>query len=368
MDFNFTEEEKTRYRHHFSLPMVGIEGQQKLKNARVCCIGAGGLGSPVLLYLAAAGVGTLGIIDFDVVELSNLQRQIIYSFDELGQKKVIAAKKRLLAINPNVNVIVHEEKLNMNNAFALLESYDIIVDGTDNFSTRYLINDVCFYLKKPNVSASIFQFEGQCAVFSAPGPCYRCLYASPPPDYLIPSCHEGGVLGVMPGLLGTIQAAEVIKLIINIGHPLVGRLLVVDALNLRFTEFKLERNPDCILCHHQQSFSTLPRFQEKVCMQNKVEEITVQELALLQEQEADILVLDVREQSEYDEFNINGKLIPLAELPNRLSELDRDKLIVVHCKSGGRSTRAAQYLLEQGFDKVKNLKGGMTAWREEIKK
>lgn len=362
------QEEKIRYSRHLSLSAVGMEGQQKLKNARVLCVGAGGLGSPVLLYLAAAGIGTIGIIDDDIVELSNLQRQIIYSYEELGQKKVIAAKKKLLALNSDIHVLLHEGKLNVENAFAFMDQYDVIVDGTDNFVTRYLINDVCFHLKKPNVSASIFQFEGQCSIFSMPnGPCYRCLYPSPPPPQFIPSCAEGGVLGILPGLLGTIQATEVIKLILNIGQPLTGRLLTIDALNLHFREFNLERNPDCILCQYQQPFLMLPRYQEYMCMSTKViEEITVKELAEMQKQQTDLLVLDVREQNEYDDYNIGGKLIPLGQLPSRLNELNREQLIVVHCKSGGRSRRAVEYLMEQGFTRVKNLKGGVTAWREEI--
>ena len=253
-------EEKIRYSRHLSLSDVGIEGQLKLKQARVVCIGAGGLGSPVLLYLAAAGIGTIGIVDPDVVDLSNLQRQVIYTNADLGHQKAIIAQKRLLALNPDIQVIAHAEDFNLENALSILEQYDVVIDATDNFNTRYLVNDAAYHLKKPNISASIFQYEGHCSVFTAPnGPCYRCLFPSPPPSDLIPSCAVGGVLGAICGLLGTIQAVEAIKIILNLGQPLIGRLLTVDALTLEFRKFNLERNPDCILCHHQQSFSSLPR-------------------------------------------------------------------------------------------------------------
>lgn len=353
---------ETRYKRHILLPDVGVSGQQKLSSAKVICIGAGGLGSPVLLYLAAAGVGTLGIVDDDVVDVSNLQRQIIYSEQDLGSKKVHCAKRHLISQNSSTQIHTYEQKLTQQNAMSLLEDYDIAVDCTDNFTSHYLINDICFKSKKPLVAASIHQFEGQCSVFSTPdGPCYRCLYPSKPSD--IPSCQEAGVLGVLPGLLGTLQATEVIKLILGIGQSLKGRLLTVNALTMQFREFILEKNPECVLCHNNPSLSY---FQESRCMQ--IEEVTVNELLELQEQKKDLLVLDVREPSEYETDNINGKLIPLGQLADRLDELDRDQLIIVHCKTGGRSSRAVAYLMSEGFKNVKNLKGGITAWREVVKK
>lgn len=343
------------------LPEVGVSGQQKLSSAKVICVGAGGLGSPVLLYLAAAGVGTLGIVDDDVVDISNLQRQIIYRERDLGHKKVHCAKRHLTSQNASTQIHTYDQKLTQQNAISLLNDYDIVVDCTDNFTTHYLINDVCCHLRKPLVAASIHQFEGQCSVFSTPGgPCYRCFYPSIPDS--IPSCQEAGVLGVLPGLLGTIQATEVIKLILDIGQSLKGRLLTVNALTMQFREFILEKNPECILCHNHPSLSY---FQESRCMQ--IEEVTVNELLELQAQKKDLLVLDVRESSEYEADNMNGKLIPLGQLPDRLDELDRDQLIIVHCKSGGRSSRAVAYLMGEGFKNVKNLKGGITAWREVVK-
>lgn len=354
-----------RYSRHFSLPMIGKEGQQKLTKARVLCIGAGGLGSPVLQYLAAAGIGTLGIVDDDRVELSNLQRQVIYTEADLGLKKVDCAKARLQAVNSAIIIETYLEKLTVSNAFSLLESYDIVVDCTDNFAARYLINDVACQLKKPHVSASVYQFEGQCSVFTAEhGPCYRCLYPEPP--LFAQNCAEGGVLGAVCGLLGTIQAIEVIKLILNIGQPLVGRLLTLDALTLQMREYTLKRNPDCVTCQGKTSFIHLPRYQE-TCMQEKtVPEITVSEVLALRDQKADFLILDVREPAEYEAANIGGKLIPLAQLPERIGELDRNQLIVVHCRSGGRSRKAVEFLMSEGFTQVKNLKGGITAWQAEV--
>lgn len=362
-----TPEEQIRYSRHLSLPDVGMEGQLKLKQARVLCIGAGGLGSPALLYLAAAGIGTIGIVDPDVVELSNLQRQVLYTDADIGQQKAVIAEKHLLALNPGIEVAAHVEEFNFDNALSILGQYDMVIDAADNFETRYLVNDAAFHLKKPDISASIFQHEGQCSVFTAAdGPCYRCLFPSPPPSQLIPSCAAGGVFGAMCGLLGTIQAMEAIKIILNKGRSLIGRLLTVNGLTLEFREFNLERNPDCILCQHQQSFSNLPRYSEKSCMQAKVvEEITAKEVAALQEQGADFLLLDVREQAEYDSANLGGKLIPLGQLPSRLNELNPEQFIVVHCRSGGRSRRAVELLQEVGFSKVKNMKGGILAWQAE---
>ncbi len=349
---------ETRYKRHFLLPEVGVIGQQKLSSAKVMCIGAGGLASPVLLYLAAAGVGTLGIVDDDVVDVSNLQRQIMYREQDIGHKKVHCAKRHLTSQNASTRIHTYEQALTQQNAISLLEDYDIVVDCTDNFTAHYVINDACFHVKKPLVAASIHRFEGQCSVFSTPdGPCYRCLYPSRPRD--IPSCQEAGVLGVLPGLLGTIQATEVIKLILGIGQSLKSRLLTVNALTMQFREFMLEKNPEC---HHQ----SLSYVQESCDMQ--IEEITVSELLELQKQKKDLLVLDVREPSEFEADNMNGKLIPLGQLPDRLDELDREQLMIVHCKSGGRSSRAVAYLMGEGFKNVKNLKGGITAWREAVKK
>ena len=359
-----SEHEKIRYSRQMVLPEMGEAGQKKLKNARILCIGAGGLGAPALFYLAAAGVGTIGIMDDEVVELSNLQRQILYSTDEIGQKKGVVAGKRLLALNPHININVYDEKLTIENAAARIYNYDMVLDCSDNFATRYLLNDVAYHLKKPLISASISQFKGQCSFFIAEeGPCYRCLYPSPPPKELIPDCFAGGVFGVMAGLLGTLQAMESIKYILNVGQSLVGRLLTIDALDLQFREYQLTRNPDCELCHHQTSFQTLSHFKENFCMQ--VEEITVEEVKSLQKQGEKFLILDVREPAEYDQANMGGKLIPIGQLPDRLDELDKDQLIVVHCKSGGRSRRAVELMMGAGFKNVKNLKGGITAWLEE---
>lgn len=370
MNMPFTTEELKRYSRHFTLPEVGTAGQQKLKNARVLCIGAGGLGSPLLLYLTAAGVGTIGVMDNDVVDITNLQRQVLYSTHEVNQKKISAAKAHLNRLNPHVNVITYDQRLTEHNALSILSQYDIIADGTDNFETRYLINDASFHLQKPNVYASIFQFEGQCSVFNAPeGVCYRCLYDSPPPPGLVPNCAEGGVFGVLPGLMGVIQASEVIKLILGIGAPLVGRLLTVDALTMRFQEFKLQRNPECRLCVHQQPFHLLPRYQESCTMTNianEHDEITPQQLSQLLESKTDFILLDVREPHEYEICNLNGYLIPLGQLSDRLNELDKNKLIVVHCKMGGRGQKAVCLLQEAGFKSVKNLAGGILAWAKQI--
>lgn len=368
---DFNTDELLRYSRHFSLPNVGTEGQKRLAKAKVLCVGAGGLGSPLLLYLTAAGVGTLGIVDDDVVELSNLQRQILYNTDDLQQNKTQCAEIKLKQLNPHVNIIRHNERLTKDNALNIIRQYDIIADGTDNFATRYVVNDACFHAKKPNVYASIFQFEGQCSVFTAKnGPCYRCLYDAPPPAGLIPNCAEGGVFGVLPGLLGTLQATEVIKLILGIGEPLIGRLLTVDALTMRFREFQLQINPDCRLCAHHEAFETLPNHDLAACdipfiEPENLHSMTVQELAKLQKNHVDFQLLDVREPFEYQISNIQGKLIPLGELPFRLNELDKSKLVVVHCKAGPRSERAAILLRESGFN-VKFLEGGILAWINEI--
>ncbi len=359
-------EELARYSRQISLPQVGLKGQQRLREAKVLCVGAGGLGSPLLLYLAAAGVGTLGIVDNDIVDFSNLHRQILYTEGDVHSKKVRVAKERLNALNPAVQVIPHEERLTKNNALSLIRQYDIIADGSDNFATRYLVNDACFYAEKPNVYASIFQFEGQCSVFtSANGPCYRCLYDSPPPPNLMPNCAEGGVLGVLPGLLGTLQATEVLKLILGIGDSLIGRLLTIDVLKLQFREFSLPRNPECRLCIYRQPFETLVQDVQACAPFPKGGRedfelgISLAEFRQLQKQRADFVLLDVREPYEYAAANLGGYLIPLGELPQRLGELDQSKLIIVHCQAGPRSQRAAVLLHEAGFSEVKYLVGGM---------
>lgn len=362
------QDESLRYSRHFTLPKVGVDGQKKLRDANVLCVGAGGLGSPLLMYLAAAGVGTIGIVDDDRVELSNLQRQVLYSMEDLGKKKVAAAKARILALNPNIHVITHDIRLTQKNAQELIRQYDMVADGTDNFATRYVINDACFHLKKPNVFASIFQFVGQCSVFTLDGgPCYRCLYEFPPAEGLISNCAEAGVLGVLPGLLGTLQANEVIKLILKVGKPLRGRLLTIDALTMQIRELSLQTNPSCRLCFYHQSLETLAEHEVASCPMRTADDlsITVQDLHKLQKQNADFTLLDVREPLEYEQSNLNGLLIPLGELSTRLNELDKSKLIVVHCKAGPRSQRAVLLLQEAGFDKVKYLEGGILAWMKE---
>ena len=368
---NFGKEEIIRYSRHFALPQVGVAGQKKLKNAKVLCVGAGGLGSPLLLYLAAAGVGTIGIVDSDKVDLSNLQRQILYSQTDQNRSKVIAAQEKLNNLNSSIEIIPHPYQLNDENALELINQYDIVADGTDNYATRYLINDACFYAKKPNVHASIFQFEGQCSVFAATkGPCYRCLFAEAPPAGLIPNCAEGGVLGVLPGIMGSLQATEVIKLILGIGQPLIGRLLMFDALSMTFRELQIEKNARCVLCQKQQPFQDLPR--PKICeinrnsLQTDVAEISVQQLKKMRSQKEKFTLLDVRNPYEFAICNLGGTLVPLPQLAEQSENLDRSELIIVHCKSGQRSRIAVQLLHRLGFSKVKNLHGGILAWANEI--
>jgi len=358
----FTDEEKKRYHRHFTLPQVGQEGQKKLKSAKVLCIGAGGLGSCLLLNLAAAGVGTIGIIDPDIVELSNLQRQILYTTEDIGLSKVHAAKARLMALNPNIQIIAHEDRLTRQNMLMFLKDYDIIADGTDNFSARYGINDACYFLNKPNVHASIFQFEGQCTIFTAEGgPCYRCLYAEPPPPAMIPSCAEGGVLGILPNLMGTLQAAEIIKWILDIGEPLAGRLLKVDVLSLQFQELQLRKNPDCRLCGKSEP---LEAFSEDApsCVSTP-DRITQKALRQLTASGKHFILLDVREPQEYEQCNLGGRLIPLHTLPEQCQTLDKNQHYVIHCHSGIRSLQAVQYLKAAGFPHVQSLDGGIAAWR-----
>jgi molybdopterin/thiamine biosynthesis adenylyltransferase/rhodanese-related sulfurtransferase len=380
-----THEEIARYSRHLILPEVGMEGQQRLKAAKVLCVGTGGLGAPLLLYLAAAGVGTLGLVDFDTVDASNLHRQVIHSTPDIGRPKLDSAADKLNALNPEVRVVKHNTMLTSANAMEILADYDIVADGTDNFQTRYLVNDASVLSGKPNVYASIFRFEGQASVFGAPdGPCYRCLYPEPPPPGLVPSCAEGGVLGILPGLLGVIQATEVVKLILNVkdkgtGEPLIGRLLLVDALGMRFRELKLRKNPDCPVCGTHPTVTKLIDY-DQFCgitppakettqvanVQNGVPQIGPEELKRRQTAGEDVFVLDVREPHEYQIANIGGHLIPLNDLPKRIGELDREKNIVVQCKSGGRSQRGAEFLQQQGFTHVENLAGGITAWSEKV--
>ncbi len=370
-----SNEEIARYSRHLIMPEVALDGQKKLKSARVLTIGAGGLGSPLALYLAAAGIGTLGVVDFDVVDESNLQRQIIHGTSDVGRPKMESAQDRIKDINPNVHVEAYEEALTSENALEIFKDFDIIVDGTDNFPTRYLVNDACVLLKKPNVYGSIFRFEGQASVFYAEeGPCYRCLYPEPPPPGLVPSCAEGGVLGILPGIIGTIQATETVKLILGTGKPLIGRLLLYDALDMRFREMKLRKDPSCPVCGENPTVTELIDYQEfcgipqanAQAAADRVPEITVQELKERLDDDLGVSVLDVREPHEYEVANIGARLIPLGELPERLIELDRDETIAVHCKTGGRSARAVKLMQEAGFENVYNVKGGITAWSEEI--
>jgi len=372
---SLNNDEILRYSRHLIMPEVGMDGQLKLKAARVLCIGAGGLGSPLALYLAAAGVGTLGVVDFDVVDFTNLQRQIIHSTADVGRKKLDSAAEKVKSINPYVNLRPFETRLTSANALELLRDFDIIVDGTDNFPTRYLVNDACVLTGKPNVYGSIFRFEGQVSVFATDaGPCYRCLYPEPPPPGLVPSCAEGGVLGILPGLVGVMQATEAIKLILGKGEPLIGRLLLVDALSMKFRELKLRKNPDCPVCGPHRSITELIdynefcgiRGEEKPLDNNTIPTITVEELKRRRDAGDDLLVLDVREPHEYQICNLGGYLIPLNDLPKRVNELDSSREIVAHCRSGMRSAKACEFLRQAGFTKVKNLTGGILAWADKV--
>jgi sulfur-carrier protein adenylyltransferase/sulfurtransferase len=366
-----------RYSRHLILPEVGLEGQRKLKAAKVLCIGAGGLGSPVALYLAAAGVGTIGIVDFDVVDYSNLQRQILHGTSDVGRSKLESAKDKLLAINPETRIETYETALSSENALQLFEPYDVIVDGTDNFPTRYLVNDACVLLGKPNAYGSIFRFEGQASVFGTKeGPCYRCLYPEPPPPGLVPSCAEGGVLGVLPGIIGTIQATETLKLILGVGEPLIGRFLIFDALRMKFRELKLRKDPDCPVCGTHPTVTALIDY-EQFCgvgaapspaesTEGTESEITATELKARLDHGDRLVVLDVREPQEYQINRIQGSvLIPLGELPQRYVELDPSEEIVAQCKSGARSARATEFLRQKGY-RVRNLKGGILGWIDAV--
>jgi adenylyltransferase/sulfurtransferase len=369
-------EQIRRYSRHLILPEVGMEGQKKICRSSVLCIGAGGLGSPAALYLAAAGIGKLGIVDFDQVELSNLQRQILHGDQEVGHPKTASAKASLNRLNPNVDVVLHEARLTSQNAFEIIQPYDIVVDGTDNFPTRYLSNDACVLLKKPNVYGSIFRFEGQASVFAPHlgGPCYRCLYPEPPPPGAVPSCAEGGVLGVLPGVIGLVQATEVLKLILGIGTSLLNRLLLYDALEMRFRELKLRRDPQCPLCGDKPSITGLIDYEGFCGIKQQPadymhpDEVSVQELKqALHDPTLGIKVIDVREPDEYRIAHIEGvPLFPLSQLAQRVTELDPEQPYYIHCKMGGRSMKALEFLRQQGFKSLKSVQGGITAWSSEI--
>ena len=386
-----SNDEIARYSRHLILPEVGMEGQQKLKAAKVLCVGTGGLGAPLAMYLAAAGVGTIGLVDFDTVDASNLQRQIIHSTATVGKLKVDSAEIMLKGLNPHLNVVKHNTMLTSANALEILKDYDVIADGTDNFQTRYLVNDACVLLGKPNAYASIYRFEGQASIFGAPdGPCYRCLYPEPPPPGLVPSCAEGGVLGILPGLLGVIQATETIKLILGIGEPLIGRLLLVDALGMSFRTLKLRKNPECPVCGINPTVTELIDYNQFCGIAPPTEvgplevardkavgdhpivdgipQISVQELKSKLDAKEDIFVLDVREPHEYLIANLGAPQIPVGEVERRVGELaaQKNREIIVHCRSGARSQKAALLLKQAGFTNVSNLAGGILAWAEKI--
>jgi sulfur-carrier protein adenylyltransferase/sulfurtransferase len=376
LDMQLSHDEIQRYARHLNLSEVGLAGQKKFKAASVLCIGAGGLGSPIALYLAAAGIGKLGIVDFDRVDSSNLQRQILHTDADVGRPKTQSARETLAGINPHCEVVAHNTRITAENAFALLRPYDIVVDGTDNFPTRYLTNDACVLLKKPNVYGAIFRFEGQASVFAPHlgGPCYRCLYPEPPPPGTVPSCAEGGVLGVLPGIIGCIQATEILKLVLGKGAALLGRLLLFDALDMKFRELKLRRDPACPICGDHPTIKELVDYEnfcginpEAKTMTNP-DEVTVQDMKqALDNPSLGIKVLDVREPDEYVIAKVAGaSLLPLSQLAERCSELDPDQAYYLHCKAGVRSLKALQFLRQKGFKQLKSVKGGISAWSESI--
>ncbi|GMQ81776.1 MAG: molybdopterin-synthase adenylyltransferase MoeB [Rhodothermia bacterium] len=382
-----TSSEISRYSRHLLLPEIGMEGQERLKESSVLVVGAGGLGSPLMMYLAAAGVGRLGIVDFDTVDESNLQRQVLYGKGDVGKKKVDAAISRLQDLNEHISIERYDVHLTSENALDIIRMYDVIADGTDNFPTRYLVNDACVLTKKVNVYASIFRFDGQVSVFgTADGPCYRCVYPDPPPPGMVPSCAEGGVLGVLPGILGSIQATEVVKMICGIGDPLVGRLLLFDALDMQFRTLKVHRDPECRVCgtsptisklidyevfcngsHHSTEVATETPVSGKITSSG-IPELSALELKAKLDAEDDILLLDVRTPVEYQMTNIGGTLIPLPELQERLYELDdfREQEIVVVCRSGARSGSAVSFMRKNGFSRAINLNGGLLAWSDTV--
>ena len=370
-----SNEEILRYSRHLIMPEVGMDGQLKLKGAKVLLIGTGGLGAPLGLYLTAAGVGKIGLVDFDVVDFTNLQRQVTFGTTDIGRKKTEAARERLANLNPDIEIGTYETMLTSENALEIFQDYDVIVDGTDNFPTRYLVNDACILLGKPNVYGSIFRFEGQVTVFGMPhGPCYRCLYPEPPPPGLVPSCAEGGVLGVLPGIIGSLQAMETIKLLLGTGDSLAGRLLLFDALALKFRELKLRKNDNCPVCGSHPTITKLidyyqfcgVRGEEAPDVDLHVPEITPRELKHRLDKGDDLFILDVREPHEYQICNLNGHLIPLGELPRRAHELDSSREIIAHCRSGKRSAEAVDFLRKAGFRKILNLRGGILSWSTEV--
>ena len=386
-----SNDEIARYSRHLILPEVGMEGQQKLKAAKVLCVGTGGLGAPLALYLAAAGVGTIGLVDFDVVDASNLQRQVIHSTATVGKLKVDSAEIMLKGLNPHLNVVKYNTMLTSANALEIFKDFDVIADGTDNFQTRYLVNDACVLTGKPNAYGSIFRFEGQASVFGTEaGPCYRCLYPEPPPPGLVPSCAEGGVLGILPGLVGIIQATEVIKLILGIGEPLIGRLLLVDALGMSFRTLKLRKNPDCPVCGTHPTVTELIDYDQfcgiapptsvgpleaahdkavgDAAVVDGIPQISVKAFKAKLDAKEDIFVLDVREPHEYPIANLGAPLIPVGSLEARVGELaaEKNREIIVHCRSGARSQKAAVILKNAGFTNVTNLTGGILAWADQI--
>ncbi len=374
---DLSNEEIRRYSRHLILPEVGLAGQKKIRNTSVLCIGAGGLGSPIAMYLAAAGIGRIGIVDFDTVDYSNLQRQILHSDADVGVSKAESAKATLNALNPNVDVVLHKTRIASDNAMDLIRPYDIVVDGTDNFPTRYLTNDACVLLKKPNVYGSIFRFEGQASVFAPHlgGPCYRCLYPEPPPPGMVPSCAEGGVLGVLPGIIGCIQATEILKLALGKGTSLIGRLQLFNALDMKFRELKLRRDPKCPLCGDNPTIKELIDYEmfcgvvpEPTTPGHNPDEVTVHDMKkALDDPKLGIRVIDVRDPDEYEIAHVAGvPQIPLGSLPQRFTELDPNTQIYLHCKSGKRSMKALEFLRQQGFKYVKSVKGGISAWSDEI--
>lgn len=372
-----SNDEIRRYSRHLILPEVGMAGQKKICSTRVLCIGAGGLGSPIAMYLAAAGIGTLGLVDFDTVDFSNLQRQLLHGTEDVGRPKAESARDTIQSLNPNVEVVIHNTRLTSENALEIIAQYDIVVDGTDNFPTRYLTNDACVLLRKPNVYGSIFRFEGQASVFAPHlgGPCYRCLYPEPPPPGMVPSCAEGGVLGVLPGIIGCIQATEILKLALGKGSSLIGRLLLFNALDMKFRELKLRRDPACPLCGEQPTITALIDYEQFCGISPEPanptahpDEVTVQDMKrALDDPQLGIRVVDVREPDEAQIARVNGvPLLPLSQLGQRFTELDPNAQYYIHCKSGVRSLKALAFLREQGFKYLKSVKGGIHAWSDEI--
>jgi len=368
-----SKDEILRYSRHLIIPEVGIEGQKKLKAAKVLLVGTGGLGAPLGLYLSAAGIGKIGLVDFDVVDFTNLQRQVIHSTNDVGRKKIESAAEKMTAINPHLQIVKHEVALTSENALDIIKDYDFVVDGTDNFPTRYLVNDACVMLHKANVYGSIFRFEGQSTVFAYEGgPCYRCLYPEPPPPGLVPSCAEGGVLGILPGTIGLIQATETVKLILGIGEPLVGRLLLYDALAMRFREVKLRKNPDCPVCGDHPTVTKLIDYNQFCGIPAQEPKVTEGEIGVTEvkaklDRGDNFVLIDVREPHEYQIAKIPAaKLVPLGEVPKRLGEFDKNADIVIHCKSGMRSAKACGILKQAGFQHVRNMKGGILAWSDQV--